>query len=193
MNLAFATTIVSGLATLFAYSLIERRINQRACPKCGLRVSIDSPDEGCPRCEITANQKTAAEISELNPRFNWGKFTLIFLPLSIAILDVAVVRHERLQPETQKAIRLVKESASRKENFTIQHYIYSIIYYQRSRDNDLTVEGWKADQPGGPGTPVNVEFDYTLGGVRHALIWEVDLASQKAKSKNQEADYVSWD
>lgn len=41
--------LVAGVV-LAAYVLIERRINQRACPECGFRVSIDGLDEDCPRC-----------------------------------------------------------------------------------------------------------------------------------------------
>jgi rubrerythrin len=35
---------------LTAYVKVERRINQRPCPECGFRVSIDGLDEDCPRC-----------------------------------------------------------------------------------------------------------------------------------------------
>ena len=41
--------LVAGVV-LVAYVMIERRINQRACPECGFRVSIDGLDEDCPRC-----------------------------------------------------------------------------------------------------------------------------------------------
>lgn len=37
-------------AALFAYALIEKRINQRSCPDCGFRVSIDGLADACPRC-----------------------------------------------------------------------------------------------------------------------------------------------
>jgi rubrerythrin len=30
--------------------MVEKRINQRPCPECGYRVSIDGLDEDCPRC-----------------------------------------------------------------------------------------------------------------------------------------------
>jgi hypothetical protein len=130
----------------------------------------------------TANQKLTK---------NWAKVVLLFLPLSIAALDLAAIVSEHLQPETEKAIRLVKESASRKENFTVEHYLYSIL--QGDRGDDFKVEGWRANRQGGPETPITVEFDYTKGGVRHALLWEVDLKAQKVKPITQEADYISWD
>jgi hypothetical protein len=40
-------------AALVAYALIEKRINQRPCPDCGFRVSIDGLAEACPRCGST--------------------------------------------------------------------------------------------------------------------------------------------
>lgn len=43
-------TIVIGSAVLTAYVMIEKRINQRACPECGFGVSLDGLDEDCPRC-----------------------------------------------------------------------------------------------------------------------------------------------
>jgi rubrerythrin len=42
--------ILVGGAVLTAYCMIEKRINQRDCPACGYTVSVDAPDEQCPRC-----------------------------------------------------------------------------------------------------------------------------------------------
>ena len=42
--------IIIGSAVLIAYVVIEKRINQRACPECSFGVSLDGPDEDCPRC-----------------------------------------------------------------------------------------------------------------------------------------------
>jgi len=42
--------IVIGGAVLTTYVIIEKRTNQRACPECGFRVSVDGLDEDCPRC-----------------------------------------------------------------------------------------------------------------------------------------------
>jgi rubrerythrin len=41
--------LIAG-AVLIAYCVIEKRINQRACPVCGVTISVDAPDEQCPRC-----------------------------------------------------------------------------------------------------------------------------------------------
>jgi Zn finger protein HypA/HybF involved in hydrogenase expression len=48
MGIALAILIGGGL--LLAYVRIERRVSQRRCSECGFRVSIDGPDEDCPRC-----------------------------------------------------------------------------------------------------------------------------------------------
>jgi rubrerythrin len=43
-------TVVVGGAAIIAYSLIEKRINQRACPECGFGIFVDALPEQCPRC-----------------------------------------------------------------------------------------------------------------------------------------------
>ena len=50
MKIGLYLTIFGVLAILFAYTVIEWRINQRPCPECGFRVSVDNPNEICPRC-----------------------------------------------------------------------------------------------------------------------------------------------
>jgi rRNA maturation endonuclease Nob1 len=35
---------------LLAYVKIEQRVNQRRCPECRYRVSMDEPSDECPRC-----------------------------------------------------------------------------------------------------------------------------------------------
>ncbi len=46
--LILAIVIVGAVLT--TYAMVEQRINQRPCPECGYRVSIDGLDEDCPRC-----------------------------------------------------------------------------------------------------------------------------------------------
>ena len=50
MNMGIILGILIGGGGLLVYSIIEKRINQRACPECGFKVSVDSPEEECPRC-----------------------------------------------------------------------------------------------------------------------------------------------
>ena len=42
--------IIVGAAILIAYSLIEKRINQRVCMVCRYMVSAHAGNEMCPRC-----------------------------------------------------------------------------------------------------------------------------------------------
>ena len=42
-------------AVLIAYVMIEKRINLRPCPICGLRISRDAVNEPCPRCDALIN------------------------------------------------------------------------------------------------------------------------------------------
>jgi hypothetical protein len=50
MRLDFILALIIGLGGLFAYCVVEWRINQRPCPECRFRVSVDTPDRHCPRC-----------------------------------------------------------------------------------------------------------------------------------------------
>ena len=47
--------ILFGVVALVAYSLIEKRINQRGCPVCGYRISADAVNQACPRCDALIN------------------------------------------------------------------------------------------------------------------------------------------
>jgi rubrerythrin len=44
-------SILLGAAALVAYSMFEKRINQRACPECGFTMAIDAIEAQCPRCD----------------------------------------------------------------------------------------------------------------------------------------------
>jgi hypothetical protein len=48
MRLILAAVIIGFI--LVAYVMIEKRVNQRSCAACGYKVSVDGPDEDCPRC-----------------------------------------------------------------------------------------------------------------------------------------------
>ncbi|MFL6215484.1 MAG: hypothetical protein ACJ74J_16505 [Blastocatellia bacterium] len=47
--------ILLGVVALTAYAMIEKRLNQRACPACAYRVSADNMSETCPRCGVSVN------------------------------------------------------------------------------------------------------------------------------------------
>jgi rubrerythrin len=45
-----------GAVVLIAYSMFEKRINQRPCLECGYGVSVDATNEQCPRCGALVNE-----------------------------------------------------------------------------------------------------------------------------------------
>ena len=44
-------SILVAAGVLIAYYMIEKRINQRACPECGYTISLDAVEEQCPNCD----------------------------------------------------------------------------------------------------------------------------------------------
>jgi len=48
-------SVLFGAVMLTAYALVEKRVNQRACPACGLQISADAVNEPCPRCATIIN------------------------------------------------------------------------------------------------------------------------------------------
>jgi hypothetical protein len=48
-------SVLFGAVVLMAYIMIEKRLNQRACPVCGFSVSADAVNESCPRCDALIN------------------------------------------------------------------------------------------------------------------------------------------
>lgn len=123
---------------------------------------------------------------------NWPKLVFIVVLLLIVTVDGVVLVGERLQPETQKAIRLVKESSSRKENFTVQQYLYTTVYHRKSKGEPITIEGWQATPSPEPGGPMTVEFSYTDSSGRKVGTWEANLAGGIVTPKNQAALDLSW-
>jgi hypothetical protein len=123
---------------------------------------------------------------------NWPRFVFIVVPLLIVVGDAVVLLGERLQPDTEKAIRLVKESNSRKENFTLQQYLYTTVYYRKANGEPITIEGWRATVTGEQGSPITVEFSYADPAGRYVAIWEANLREGSVKPKNQASLDLSW-
>jgi hypothetical protein len=123
---------------------------------------------------------------------NWPTLVFSFVPLLIVSVDSVVLMSERLQPETQKAIRLVKESSSRKENFTVQQYLYTTVYYRMKRGEAIVIEGWRASPSEEAGTPQAVEFSYSDSNGKHVAAWEASLQSGTVTPKNESALALSW-
>ena len=119
---------------------------------------------------------------------NWPRLVFILLPLTIATVDAAVLISEGLETESDLAIRLVKESRSRKENFTVQQYLYTTVYYRKEKGEALVIHGWRAE----PGTPVTVVFSYSDSKAHHVATWEADLTSRDVIPQDEAASNLSW-
>ncbi|HYP29756.1 MAG TPA: hypothetical protein VE262_23815 [Blastocatellia bacterium] len=50
MRIKSILEILIGLSMLVGYILLEKRINQRKCPECGISSSDQNPDETCRGC-----------------------------------------------------------------------------------------------------------------------------------------------
>jgi hypothetical protein len=118
---------------------------------------------------------------------NWPKVALVYLPLCLVAANVVALILEDSQEDPGKAIRLVREQPSIKENFTVQQYLYLTAYRRGDR-----VMGWNASQGGGPGSPVTVEFRFIEGGKLQAAIWEVYVKEEKIVPKNELARSICW-
>ena len=124
--------------------------------------------------------------------FNWPRLAFVFVPLLIVMLDAVVLVGERLQPDAEKAIRLVRESPSRKENFTLQQYLYMTVYHRRGSGEPITIEGWRATRSGESEPAIAVEFSYADSTGRYVAKWEANLKSESVTPKNETALDVSW-
>ena len=121
---------------------------------------------------------------------NWPRLVFVLLPLSIITMDAVVLVAEHLQPDSAKAIRLVRESNSRKENFTVQQYLYATLYYRTEHGEPITIEGWHASVVDSDG--IMVEFRYTDSSGSHAAIWQANLERGTVTAENETAVELSW-
>ena len=123
---------------------------------------------------------------------NWPKLVFIIVPLLIITVDGVVLVTERLQPKTQEAIRLVRESSSRKENFTVQQYLYTTVYHRKRAGEPITIEGWLATPSPESAGSMSVDFSYQDSSGKHVATWEANLVSGLVAPKNQAALELSW-
>lgn len=124
--------------------------------------------------------------------FDWPRLVFIVVPLLIVVIDAVVLMGEHLQPDAEKAIRLVRESNSRKENFTLQQYLYMTVHHRKRDGQPITIEGWRATPSPEAATPMIVEFTYTDSSVEHVAIWEANLRNGAVTPKNEAALDLSW-
>lgn len=211
MTPAFAATIIVGGSVLFSYSLIERRLNQRICAKCGYRASKDNSSESCPGClklavdgrsrQSDSSVHTAASTalrlrqsdvstSAKGSRLTWASVVLVLVPLLIACIDVASLLRRHVEPPTKRAIWAVKDSSSRIESFSVQQYLYSTLYQGNESGAKLQVVGWSANARDQRVT--EVEFAYSEGAASHTARWSVDGATGRVQPENDDARNLSW-
>jgi hypothetical protein len=125
-------------------------------------------------------------------RNDWPGLAFIYVPVVIAIIAGSVLTVERLTPDTVKAIRLVKESSSRKENFTIQQYLYSTIYYRRDNGEAIDIHDWRAEKSPDGSAIIKVEFGYVDSNGDHLARWAVDLERRRVTPLDESARDLSW-
>ncbi len=123
---------------------------------------------------------------------NWAKLVFVILPLCIIAIDAAILFAEWRQPDWQKALRLVRESKSRKENFTVQQYLYATIYHRKDKGEEVTIEGWRAEPIAASVNKFSIAFTYTDANGQHTALWEADAKEKKVMPQNQEASDLSW-
>src|SRR5689334_5468263 len=101
---------------------------------------------------------------------SWPTLVFILVPVLIITVDVVVLVNERFKPDSQKAVRLVKESGSRKENFTVQQYLYTTVYHRKATGEAISIDGWRVSAEGQRGVPITVEFSYSDSSGRHVAV-----------------------
>jgi hypothetical protein len=123
---------------------------------------------------------------------NWPKLVFVLAPILIVTADAFVLVRERLEPQAQKAIRLVKESNSRKENFNVQQYLYTTVYYRRDQGEAITIGGWRVADGSDADATIVVEFSYRDSTGEHLAIWQASLREGTVIAKNEGALELSW-
>ena len=123
---------------------------------------------------------------------NWPKIVFLILPLCIAAVDAAVMIGEHRQSDAEKAIRLVRESNSRKENFTVQQYLYATIFHRQRLGQSVEVEGWRAVASPDSTASITVDFSYADGFGQHVATWEANLQENRVTPLNDAARDLSW-
>jgi hypothetical protein len=121
---------------------------------------------------------------------NWPKLLLLVVPSAVVILTGSLLLYEHFQSDTEKATRLVKESGSRKERFTVQQYLYSTIYNRKDEGEQITISGWTA-APSSEGE-MRVLFTWSDSEGEHVAEWSANLDRSTVAPRNETARYLSW-
>lgn len=198
--MALLSVIVVVTAVVIAYSMIEKRINHRTCPECGFRVSNDAPADACPRCnpvfdqpwqDLERDEPFSSKPVSRRVLGDWPRIVFAGVPLATIVVAGGLLIAERFQSDADKAIQLVKESNSRKENFSVQQYLYTTVYHRRDKGEPITIEGWRAE-PSQSSAPIKVEFVYTDADGQHAAMWEASIREGRVTPGNETASNISW-
>ena len=123
---------------------------------------------------------------------NWPKLAFIAVPLLVVTAAATLLVYEHLQPDTDKAIRLVRESNSRKENFTVQQYLYSTVFYRQRQGEPIEIDGWRANTSPDVARAMIVQFSYNDASGHHVAAWEANLQDGQATPLNDAARDLSW-
>lgn len=123
---------------------------------------------------------------------NWPKFAFLFIPILIVAVDAAIIIEEKKDSSEEKAIRLVRESRSRKENFTVQQYLYMTVYYRRDKGEQINIEGWRTRQQSEFSKSFVVSFSFVDNNEEQVALWNVDLESKQIIATNDDAKSISW-
>src|SRR5215211_7642441 len=123
---------------------------------------------------------------------DWPRLVFMFVPAILALIGAAALAIEYFQPQTEKAIRMVKESSSRKENFTVQQYLYATVYHDKDQGKPIEITGWRAEPSNDAVGPITVEFSYEDAGGHHVAHWQVDVKSNKVTPLDDAAGDLSW-
>lgn len=126
-------------------------------------------------------------VRPLGTRAAWA---LALVALAIASVPVGILIAERREPPIDRAIRLVQEGASRKQNFTVQQFLYTTVYDRGLNGRPVRVQGWRAWHLS-EGL-IAVAFSYSDESGEQVALWEVNLDHQTAEPRNDEAGSLVW-
>lgn len=123
---------------------------------------------------------------------NWPKLVFLYLPLFIIAVDAAVLVYEHRKPDADKAVRLVRESISRKQGFTVQQLLYATVYHRKKNGEAITIEGWHVEPAKDVRSNFVVQFSFADAAGRHTGVWSVNLEKGSVAPQNEMATDLSW-
>ena len=123
---------------------------------------------------------------------NWPKYVFLYLPLCIIALDAGILVYEHLRPDSEKAIRLVRESISRKQGFTVQQLLYATVYHRKKNGESIDIGGWQVERSTESKSSFRTQFSFADAAGRHVAVWNVDIESGSIAPQDEIASNLSW-